>query len=89
MQRLEVSCAVRRIYTSLGAKGLVYFRSCKSDRKYVLGIPTANTERCTVETVQFSDHPLEVRSPDLFLEDTRFSYRAGCSLYSQSVFMQF
>ena len=22
MQRLEVSCAVRRIYTSLGAKGL-------------------------------------------------------------------
>ena len=23
MQRLEVSCAVRRIYTSLGAKGLI------------------------------------------------------------------
>jgi hypothetical protein len=23
MQRLEVSCAVRRIYTSLGAKGLM------------------------------------------------------------------
>ena len=25
MQRLEVSCAVRRIYTSLGAKGLMSF----------------------------------------------------------------
>ena len=24
MQRLEVSCAVRRIYTSLGAKGLMH-----------------------------------------------------------------
>ena len=24
MQRLEVSCAVRRIYTSLGAKGLKF-----------------------------------------------------------------
>ena len=23
MQRLEISCAVRRIYTSLGAKGLI------------------------------------------------------------------
>ena len=26
MQRLEVSCAVRVIYTSLGAKGLSYLR---------------------------------------------------------------
>ena len=26
MHRLEVSCAVRRIYTSLGAKGLMYLR---------------------------------------------------------------
>ena len=25
MQRLEVSCAVRRIYTSLGAKGFILF----------------------------------------------------------------
>ena len=25
MQRLEVSCAVRRINTSLGAKGLIYY----------------------------------------------------------------
>ena len=39
MQRLEASCAVRRIYTSLGAKGLtvliseteeVYFQLCKN-----------------------------------------------------------
>ena len=31
MQRLEVSCAVRRIYTSLGAKGLTKLRARPSD----------------------------------------------------------
>ena len=30
IQRLEVSCAVRRIYTSLGAKGLIMWYNVKS-----------------------------------------------------------
>ena len=32
MQRLEVSCAIRRIYTSLGAKGLIIISSLFTNR---------------------------------------------------------
>ena len=36
MQRLEVSCAVRRIYTSLGAKGLSYLSVKEGEGKGTL-----------------------------------------------------
>ena len=34
MQRLEVSCAVRRIYTSLGAKGLNFHGEVESQEYF-------------------------------------------------------
>ena len=47
MQRLEVSCAVRRIYTSLGAKGLMPYGRLFSKHEptdvYLPTIITINT----------------------------------------------
>jgi len=49
----------------------------------MLDIPTVNTERGTVGVLQCSDHPLEVRSSDLFFERTWFRNRTDCSLWTK------
>ena len=54
MQRLEVSCAVRRIYTSLGAKGLRQDRRQRSGSRPQLlypfrrNLPTRNKQEVLV-----------------------------------------
>ena len=46
MQRLEVSCAVRRIYTSQGAQGLTFAVTTKSNSPRVeLVLPTVRFGR--------------------------------------------
>ena len=61
MQRLEVSCAVRRIYTVLGAKGLIYMLLL--------------TEGRADETWQYSDDAVSENSVELDRKLLSYSVR--------------
>ena len=56
MQRLEVSCAVRRIYTSLGAKGLkpyVYIYGCITSN-------AINVHKCDTQDIRTYERRAEI-----------------------------
>ena len=53
MQRLEVSCAVRRIYMSLGAKGLIYTADVIFKRHFCISLRRPRI-KCKVQIIHKS-----------------------------------